>query len=262
MIRESIPVKGEHPREVELKYTRHGPVVYEDRAHHKAYAVRAAWLETGSAPYLASLRMDQSHSWEEFRDACSYSRMPAENMIWAVPRWEHRLPGRGHRAAAAELEGLVPVPGDGRYEWDGYLAPKALPHVFNPEKGFYNTSNEYQIPHGWPYREAFHYTWADPFRAESVAEFLGSGRRFTVADMAELQNDNLSIPARRIVPLLRDLKLTEAATPAQARLANWNFMLDQDSVEAGIYEMFQRRLLVNVRELVVPKSAQELIGVR
>ena len=260
VIRESIPVKGEHPREVELKYTRHGPVVYEDKSHHKAYAVRAAWLQTGSAPYLASLRMDQSHSWEEFRDACSYSRMPAENMIWADRDGNIGYQAVGIAPQRPNWSGLVPVPGDGRYEWDGYLAPQALPHVFNPEKGFYNTSNEYQIPRGWPYGEALHYTWADPFRAESVAEFLGSGRQFTVADMAELQNDNLSIPARRIVPLLRGLKLTQAATLAQARLAHWNFMLDQDSVEAGIYEMFQRRLLVNMRELIVPKSAQEMIG--
>ena len=58
-------------------------MVYEDKAHHKAYAVRAAWREIGGAPYLASLRMDQAHSWEEFRDACALSRIPAENMIWA-----------------------------------------------------------------------------------------------------------------------------------------------------------------------------------
>ncbi len=58
--------------------------------------------------------------------------------------------------------------------------------------------------------------------------------------MAELQNDNLSIPARRIVPLLRGLN------PTGARLQHWNFMLDQDSVEAGIYEMFQRRLIANM----------------
>ena len=66
-----------------LRYTRHGPVVYEDTVKHVAYAVRAAWLEPGSAPYLASLRMDQAKTWEEFRDACSYSRIPAENMVWA-----------------------------------------------------------------------------------------------------------------------------------------------------------------------------------
>jgi penicillin G amidase len=50
VIKDSIPVKGGSPTAVELKYTRHGPVVYEDKAHHKAYAVRAAWREVGGAP--------------------------------------------------------------------------------------------------------------------------------------------------------------------------------------------------------------------
>jgi|HubBroStandDraft_6_1064221.scaffolds.fasta_scaffold52562_1 penicillin amidase len=261
IIRESIPVKGEQPVAQELKYTRHGPVVYEDKIQHKAYAVRAAWREIGGAPYLASLRMDQAHSWDEFRNACAFSRIPAENMIWADRAGNIGYQAVGIAPQRPNWSGLVPVPGDGRYEWDGFLAPKALPSVLNPEKGFYNTSNEYQIPRGWPHRAAIHYTWADPFRAESVSEFLSNGRRFTVADMAELQNNNLSIPARRIVPLLKDLKLSGASREAQARLVHWNFVLDQNSVEAGIYEMFQRRLLANIREQVVPKAAQDFIGV-
>jgi penicillin G amidase len=260
IVRESIPVKGEPPVAQELKYTRHGPVVYEDQAHHKAYAVRAAWREIGGAPYLASLRMDQAHSWEEFRDACALSRMPAENMIWADRAGNIGYQAVGIAPKRPNWSGLVPVPGDGRYEWDGFLAGKALPSVLNPEKGFYNTSNEYQIPRGWPYREALHYTWADPLRAEAVSEFLSNGRRFTVADMAELQNSNLSIPARRIVPLLKNLTLSGASLQAQARLAHWNFVLDRDSVAAGIYEMFQRRLLENVRAQVVPKEAQDFIA--
>jgi penicillin amidase len=260
IVRESIPVKGEPPVAQELKYTRHGPVVYEDQTHHKAYAVRAAWREIGGAPYLASLRMDQAHSWEEFRDACALSRMPAENMIWADRAGNIGYQAVGIAPKRPNWSGLVPVPGDGRYEWDGFLPGKALPSVLNPEKGFYNTSNEYQIPRGWPYREALHYTWADPLRAEAVSEFLSNGRRFTVADMAELQNSNLSIPARRIVPLLKNLSLSGVAQQAQARLAHWDFVLDRDSVEAGIYEMFQRRLLENVRARVVPKEAQDFIA--
>ncbi len=259
VIHDAIPVKGEQPVSVDLKYTRHGPVIYEDEAHHKAYVVRAAWRETGGAPYLASLRMDQAHSWEEFRDACTYSRMPAENMVWADRDGNIGYQAVGIAPRRPNWSGLLPVPGDGRYEWNGFLQPKLLPNAFNPEKGFYNTSNEYQIPHGWPYHEALHYTWADPFRADSVAEFLGSGRRFTVADMAELQNDNLSIPARRIMPLLRDLKLSGSAMRAQGKLAHWNFILDRDSVDAGIYEKFQRRLLMNIEALVVPKPAQQFI---
>ena len=171
--------------------------------------------------------MNQSHSWEEFREACTYSRIPAENMIWADRDGNIGYQAVGIAPQRPNWSGLVPVPGDGRYEWDGFLAGRSLPHLLNPEKGFYNTSNEYQIPRGWPYREALHYTWADPYRAESVAEFLGSGRRFTVADMVELQNNNLSIPARRIVPLLRGVKLAGPAREAQTKLAHWNFIFDQ-----------------------------------
>ena len=83
VIADTIKVKGQSPVSVELKYTRHGPVFYEDPSNKVAYALRAAWLDRGSAPYLASLRMDQAKTWEEFREACNYSRIPSENMIWA-----------------------------------------------------------------------------------------------------------------------------------------------------------------------------------
>jgi penicillin G amidase len=259
VIMESIAVKGEAPVSVELKYTRHGPVVFEDKTHHKAYVVRAAWREIGGAPYLASLRINQSHSWSEFLDACGYSRSPAENMVWADRDGNIGYQAVGIAPQRPNWSGMVPVPGDGRYEWDGFLPIKALPHVLNPEKGFYNTSNEYQIPRGWPYKDALHYTWADPYRAQSVAEFLSSGRRFSVADMVQLQNNDLSIPARSLVPLLRDVEMPNAvAEQAASRLLRWNYVLDKDSVEAGIYEMWQRRLLSNIRDAVIPKPAQAI----
>src|SRR4029077_19470603 len=81
--RETISVKGSDPVAAELKSTRHGPVVYEDKVHHRAYALRAAWLEAGTAPYLASLRLDQARTWSEFREACWYFFMPSENLVWA-----------------------------------------------------------------------------------------------------------------------------------------------------------------------------------
>ena len=42
---DTVAVKGEKPATVELKHTRHGPVIFEDAANHKAYALRAAWME-------------------------------------------------------------------------------------------------------------------------------------------------------------------------------------------------------------------------
>jgi penicillin amidase len=260
-IKETIPVKGDSPATVELKYTRHGPVVFEDKSHHKAYAIRAAWREIGGAPYLATLRMDQSHTWDEFQEACTYSRIPAENMVWADLNGNIGYQAVGIAPIRPNWSGLLPVPGDGRYEWDGYLPIKALPHIHNPEKGFWNTSNNNLIPPDWPYKEALHYIWADAFRADSVEEGLRSGRLFTVADMIQLQNNDLSIPARSLVPLLRELTIDNPAVQqAQARLLNWNDVLDKDSAAAGIYEMWQRRLEANVRELLVPKEARDYIG--
>ena len=83
VISETIEVKDASPVSVELKYTRHGPVVFEDQDNSLAYAIRPAWMEVGGSPYLASLRMDQATSWEEFREASNFSNIPGENMIWA-----------------------------------------------------------------------------------------------------------------------------------------------------------------------------------
>ena len=259
--KDTIAVKGEAPVAVELKYTRHGPVVYEDAAHHKAYAIRAAWRQPGCAPYLASLRMDQARTWEEFREASTYSRAPSENMVWADSAGNIGYQAAGIAPLRPNFSGLVPVPGDGRYEWNGFLPIQSLPHAFNPAKGFWNTSNEYLIPPGWPFQEALHYVWADNYRADRVAEFLGSGRHFSVTDMIELQNSDLSLPARTLTPLLRDLEISNpAARQAQARLLHWDDVLDKDSVAAGIYEMWQRRLQMNMRDLTVPKEAHALLG--
>src|SRR5260370_259600 len=82
-IRETIAVKGSAAVNADLKYTRHGPVVSYDLKHHRVYALRAAWLEEGTAPYLASLRLDEATSWAEFRAACRSFLTPSENMVWA-----------------------------------------------------------------------------------------------------------------------------------------------------------------------------------
>ena len=255
-----IPVKGAKPETVELKYTRHGPVIFEDRAGHRAYALRAAWMEPGSAPYLASLRMNQARSWDEFREACAYNRMPAENMVWVDRAGAIGWQAAGIQPLRRNWSGLLPVPGDGRYEWDGFLPITALPHEVNPPRGFVVTANHYLFPNDYPWTEALHFTWADSYRASRIAEVLGSGRLFSVAETARLQNDDLSLPARALVPLTRDLRLSEAAAKARDALTAWDFVLDKDSAAAGVYAMFQRRLLANVRDRLVPAAARQSAG--
>ncbi len=258
VIEETIPVKGQADETVELKYTRHGPVLFEDTENQKAYALRAAWLDYGGAPYLASLRMDQARSWEEFREACEFSRIPSENMIWADREKNIGYQAVGVSPIRPRHSGLVPVPGDGRYEWDGYLPIQALPNVVNPEKGFYGTANNYTVPDGYEYWEALHYTWGDQMRAARVEEMLDEGQHLTVADMMRFQHDDLTVAGRNIVPLLREVRINDLEVAAlRDRLLDWDYVLDKDSVEAAIYVSFERRLRRNMRDTVVPAAARD-----
>ena len=259
-IRESIPVKGEAPAEVTLQYTRHGPVVYEDTARHLAYAVRAAWMEPGGAPYMASLRMDQAKTWEEFRAACSYSNIPGENMIWADVGGNIGWQSVGIAPIRPNSSGLIPVPGDGRYEWTGYLPIIQKPHAFNPPEGYIATANNNLTPETYPFRNAIGWEWADPFRFARIAEVLGSGRRVSMMDMMRLQTDYTSLTARSLVPMLAALSSTDAATErARQTLVAWNYVLDKSSVPAGIYEAWYRALTTSVTNAVVPAPARPMV---
>ncbi len=260
-IADTIALEGEKPLAVELKYTRHGPVIFEDRSNRRAYAVRAAWMEPGGAPYLASLRMGQAKTWDQFRDACGYSHMPAENMVWADRTGTIGWQAAGIQPLRRNWSGLLPVPGDGRYEWNGFLPITSLPHEVNPARGFVATANHYLFPNDYPLKEAIHFTWADPYRAARITEVLASGRLFNVAETARLQNDDLSLPARALVPLLDDVSLPSGpAAAARDLLRGWDYVLDKDSVAAGIYAMWQRRLVANTRERILPSALRDIGG--
>jgi penicillin amidase len=260
IVRDSIRVKGQAPVVVELPFTMHGPVVYEDSARHVAYAVRAAWLDAGGAPYMASLRMDQARTWEEFRDACTFSNIPGENMIWADHSGNIGWQAVGIAPIRTHWSGLVPVPGDGRYEWAGFLPIKEKPHALNPPEGFIATANNDLIPPGYAHMDAVGFEWTDPYRFQRISEVLAAGRKLSVDDLARLQTDYLSIPARQLVPLLAAVRSSnEAAERARHLLLSWNFVLDTSSIPAGVYEAWLRRLNANVRQRVVPAPAQPFL---
>jgi len=261
LIRESIPVKGRENVEVELRYTRHGPVTYIDSTNYKAYAVRCAWMEPGGSPYLASLRMNQAENWDEFREACNFSNIPGENMIWADREGNIGWQAVGIAPVRKNFSGLVPVPGDGRYEWDAFLPIIQKPNIYNPAKGFIATANQNVTPEDYTHWDAMAYRWADAYRGNRVNEVLGSGKKFTMEDMMKLQTDYLSIPARTIVPLLENLTINDTMSmKARNYLLDWDYVLDKGSIPAGIYVAWEKELHRKMFEYMPDPEAQEVIG--
>ena len=67
-------------------------------------------------------------------------------MIWADREGNIGWQAVGIAPIRRNFSGMVPVPGDGRYEWDGYLPIKAKPIDLNPQRGFIETSNSNYTP--------------------------------------------------------------------------------------------------------------------
>jgi len=259
VISETIPVKGQEAKTVELKYTHHGPVTYVDEVNHKAYAVRCAWLEPGGSPYLASLRMDQAKTWDEFREACNYSHIPGENMVWTDKEGNIGWQAVGIAPIRRNFSGLVPVPGDGRYEWDGYLPIIEKPNSLNPEKGFIATANQNVTPENYSHWDAIGYSWSDPYRGNRVNELLGSSQKMTMDDMKSLQVDYTSLPARELVPYLKYLEFEGNAQEAKALLMGWDYQLLPSSVAAAIYVGWEKQVKRNAETKFIPAEVKDYI---
>lgn len=258
---DTVRVKNAAPVPVRLQYTRHGPVLYVDSTRHVAVALRAGWLEVGGAPYLASLRLDQARTWTEARAALTYARMPVLNWVWGDTSGTIGWQTAGIAPIRRNWDGLLPVPGDGRYEWSGYLPIAQLPNETNPRRGFVGTANAFNVARDYRHFDALARDWGDGFRRDRLQEVLDTTRKATVASSGALQHDALSLPARRLVPLLAGVSFTSAAAKAaRDTVLAWNRALDADSRGAVIYAAWERRLISHTSDLALPLEVRPILG--
>lgn len=260
IIKELIEVKGMEAVEIDLKYSIHGPVCFEDSREQVAFAVKCGWLEYGGSPYLASLRMDQAKDFDEFREACRYSHIPGENMVWADREGNIGWQVVGINPYRRTHSGMVPVPGDGRYEWDGYIDMLKRPNANNPESGYIITANASVTPPEYTEWDAIAFNWSDPYRGDRVKEVIESKQTHSIEEMSRLQADYLSLPARELIPLLDDLEMdSDEAEWAKSELQNWDFILAADSRAAALYVTWERLLKKEMWQQAVPAEAKTYI---
>lgn len=257
---ESIAVRGGEAVAATLKFTDHGPVLWEDGK--RALVLHWVGAEPGTAGYLGSLSLDQASNWQEFEAAMARWKVPSENIVYADTQGNIGEHSTGLAPLRKNWKGLLPVPEDGAYEWNGFVPNSELPHSFNPASGFVATANHKMIPENYPYAVGFQ--WGSPERFLRISEVLAdspkTGRKLTVADMEKLQNDVTSLPARHLQSLL---KHAAGGTPSNAAkmILDWDCALTADSAAAALYEFWVLELEDAVKKLAVPAEARNAAGV-
>ena len=256
--RESIHVRGAPDVAVVLRFTRHGPILWEDGK--RALALRWVGAEPGTAGYLGALSLDRARDWHEFERAMPRWKVPPENIVYADRAGNIGEHSTGLAPLRTSFNGLLPVPGSGKYEWSGFVPNAQLPRSYNPTVGFIATANQRTIPDGYPY--AVGYEWAPPTRFERIEEVLegarSTGRKLTVPDMEALQLDVISLLARRMQVLLHQAIAGDAGTASKAAklILDWDGDLRGDSASAALYEVWTSRLRTDVTRRAVPERIQ------
>ena len=245
LVRETIAVRGQAPVEVELAFTRHGPLIYLEPGKQRAFAVRTGWMAPGMAPYFGSIDYMRAQDFAQFRRAMKHWGAPTENQVYADTRGNIGWVPGGLVPIRPNWDGLMPVPGDGRYEWAGFLSGDKLPFSYNPKAGWFASANEMNIPAGYPYRQhKLGFEWPNKGRYMRLQEQLSGSGKTGIEDAMRLQNDVYSVPARRVVTLLKPLVASDArATAALRLLKNWDFHEKGDSAAAALYEVWWSRYL-------------------
>lgn len=260
VIHDSIGVKGEPTRPVRLEFSHHGPIVGEDSARGRAFALRFVGSEPGTAGYMAQLTLDRATDWEGFRRAAARWKLPTENLIYGD------VDGNIGWIAAGLMplrswSGLLPVPGNGKYEWTGFLPFEDLPATYNPASGFVATANHNILPPG--YSKPLAYEWAEPFRYDRLVEVLRDSSGFTRQDFERLQHDELSLPARALIPFLTSAVSgrrwpagADLAPAALQSLAAWDFVMRRDQAAPLIFARWLRILRDRALERRLGAAAQ------
>lgn len=255
VVEERFSPKGAVEQTMVLKFTRHGPVIFEDLERRRAYAIRTVWSEPGSAAYFASISGMRARTWDEFRNAMRRWGAPSVNQVYADATGLIAWLPVGYTPVRPNWDGLLPIPGDGRYEWAGFLGPDALPRIVNPVQGYVATANELNLPAEWDHKKApVGFEWVEGSRAFRINEVLNGHRPHSITASCALQTDVSSMPARRALAVLQTVA-SAGAIAARDLLRGWNGALSADSAAAALFEVWwTKHLKLRLFEQVAPDS--------
>ena len=251
---ETIKVKGQPDVTLEVRESRHGPIIsgalpFADRApvDAKAHVIAFAWtaLRPDDLTLQAGVRMNRAGNWEEFLASARDFASPQQNMVYADIDGNIGFvaPGRVPiRKAENDLHGLAPAPGwDARYDWAGFIPFESLPRQFNPASHQVITANEKIVAPDYPYFLTSE--WHLPYRADRIAELMAATPKHSLDSFGAIQKDVLSLAAREVLPLLlRTEPGSERAKSALAALSKWDGTMDAARAEPLILNAWLREL--------------------
>ncbi len=229
---ETIKIRNHEPFTDTVIYTRWGPVPYDEQYEpgHNLKHCAFRWIaHDESEEVMTFYYLNRARNYDDFMQALNHYSSPAQNFIFASVSGD----------IAIRIQGKFPVRAkeEGKFVLDGSTSSSAprgyIPFAHNimdknPERAFVSSANQYPADSTYPYYITA--TSYEAYRNRRINARLREMNRITVADMMNLQNDNYSIKAEEVLPLMLQLADSSNLTPelqrARNTLATWNYYYD------------------------------------
>jgi len=263
VIPEVVLVKGGAPVTVNVRITRHGPLISDAiNANNAAaktppaapplepLAFRWTALDADDLTIAAYMRLNEARNWNDVTAALKDYVTPSQNFVFADTSGHIGYYAPGHIPIRASGDGTQPTDGwAGDTEWTGYVPFEDLPHVYDPPSHFIVTANN--RPSGALGAPMMAVEYPNPYRAQRITELLReitASKKLTPDDFHRIQADTVSLHARDLLPRL--LAHVQPATSLDRRaidiLRAWNDDARGDLAAPAIFEAWFLRLAPSI----------------
>ncbi|MDX1585435.1 MAG: penicillin acylase family protein [Balneolaceae bacterium] len=250
---EEIKVKGAETIQDTVIYTHHGPVVQDFSGEAlrsgvpKYHAMRwIAYEESNEVNYF--LEINSAKNYEDYRNALRHFKSPAQNWIFA-DRNDIALTVTGQYPLKWENQGRFISDGsDPLYDWQGWVPFEQIPSIKNPERGFVSSAN--QDPTGPEYPYYLDDDFAPYERGKRINERLEAMDNITKEDMQELQLDNYSYHAAKVLPVMLEALNTDTLTGNRkksfALLTEWDYYNNAAEIAPSLFKYWWDALFAGI----------------
>ncbi len=259
--KETIKIKGKPAHIETVRATHHGPILSEF-VGNKSVAISLnskSFAENNISKGV--YKLNKSKNWNDFVESMACFNAPQLNIVYADTDGNIGYWVTGDVPIRMKGNGSLPANGSsGEEEWQGNVPFKAMPHAFNPNKGYVLTCNHKIIPDDYPY--FLGNTWMNGFRAKRLEEYFSQNEKLNLGIQKAMQNDYTSLPGKILQDKLRHHQAKSESTKSLlSHFLNWDGILDRDSTGGTIYEVLKSTLFQTLfKEEFDDETYEKLMG--
>lgn len=245
---ERIGIKGKSDFVDTVRYTIHGPLMYDEHYNENGNLKRPlamCWMgHRASNEIMAVYKLNRARKYDEFVNAILHFECPGQNMIYADKAGNIALWGQGQFVNKWKDQGEYVMSGwDSATLWRELIPMRENPHAMNPAQGYLSSANQCVTDSTYPYWYNGDY---GELRAWRINQALAEMPKVTVQDMFALQNDDYSVLAGTVMPIMLAHTQGIQGNRYLDTLRKWDARLQAASIAGSIFQLWWRNLYLGI----------------